>query len=157
MGKRGPSPAGKLTVLPTAQVARPNPPHGLTARARNLWRNIVSSLPPDHFRAGDLPLLREYCEAADRAKQAEELIRSLGILVACETQKVKGEDGQVQIVVTKWKANPAIAIKTAAAGTMISLAVRLRICNSSKSGGRSKDEPAKPASKRDGLMFGGKA
>ncbi len=110
-----------------------------------MWRRIVDELPADHFKAGDLPLLRDYCEAYDRSTQAETEIKRHGLTVL---------NGKGAL-----KANPAVAIKTAAAHTMKALAVALRLCASSrlttKQAGK-EEKPASTPSGRAGLMFGGK-
>jgi P27 family predicted phage terminase small subunit len=107
-----------------------------------MWRSIVDSLPADHFRAGDLPLLRDYCEAYDRSAQAETEIKRHGLTVL---------NGKGSL-----KANPAVAIKTAAAHTMKALAVALRLCANSRTTPKQAGKEEKPAttpSKRK--MFGG--
>lgn len=141
MGKRGPTPANKLTVLDRPLAKRLAPPQGLTPRARALWNTIVSSLPPEHFKSTDVPLLTAYVEAADLAKKAEGQIRKLGLIVA------GGNGGP--------KANPAVAIKTAQAGIMASLATKLGLCRSARRGADKDAQETQPKPKRAGLMFQG--
>lgn len=146
MGKRGPKPQQALTVAPEVgkhQPERPEPLPDMSNRARAMWRRIVADHPADHFKAGDLPLLRDYCEAYDRSVQAQKEIVVYGLMIPTGTGSIK--------------ANPACSIKTAAAHTMKALAVALRLCANSrttpKQAGK-KEEPV--ASKRSGLMFGGR-
>lgn len=140
MGKRGPKPAGKLTVLDKTIQKRISPPPGLSKRARSLWKSVVESVPADHFKQADIPLLVAYVEAADLAKKAEAQIRKLGLIVS------GGNGGP--------KANPAIAIKTAQAGIMASLATKLGLCRSARrKSDKNSNETPKP--KRSGLMFQG--
>ena len=111
----------------------------MTLRAKQIWKQIVKSLPPTHFRQGDFPLLRAYCEA-------ESLHHS-----AC--LKIQDEGAVLQGKVIK--ANPWVAIQTQTAHTMSQLATKLRLCANARispqDSGRQKDTPT---SKRQGLMFG---
>ena len=134
-----------MTAVPEVgkrQAERPNPLPGMNTRSRAMWRRIVASLPADHFQAGDLPLLRDYCEAYDRSAQAETEIKKHGLMVPTGTGSIKS--------------NPAVAIKTAAAHTMKALAVALRLCANSrmttKQAGK-EEKPAATPSKRK--LFGG--
>lgn len=142
------------------QPERVLPLPGMNTRARSMWKKIVDSLPAGHFQAGDLPLLRDYCEAYDRSAQAETEIKRHGLLVAAGSGLVisKGEDGKVSVEQMILKANPAVAIKTAAAHTMKALAVALRLCANSRMTPKQAGKEEKPAvaSTRAGLMFGGK-
>ncbi|MHC1788536.1 phage terminase small subunit P27 family [Solidesulfovibrio sp.] len=160
MGKRGPK-AARLATAPEVGKRQPErvlPLPGMNTRARSMWKKIVDSLPADHFQAGDLPLLRDYCEAYDRSAQAETEIKRHGLLVAAGSGLVisKSEDGKATVEQMTLKANPAVAIKTAAAHTMKALAVALRLCANSrmtpKQAGK-EEKPAATPSKRK--MFGG--
>jgi P27 family predicted phage terminase small subunit len=124
---------------------RPLPLPGMNTRARAMWRRIVESLPAGHFHDGDVALLRDYCEAYDRSVQAEGQIKKYGLMIPTGTGSLK--------------ANPAVAIKTAAAHTMKALAVALRLCANSRMSPKQAGKEEKPAatpSGRGGLMFGGK-
>lgn len=148
MGKRGRTgelemkAAGKLSVIEPKQAARPLPVPGMNRRARELWKRIVASLPAEHFRPGDLPLLRAYCEAdALHAKAAREIGKDGGV--------IKTGTGSL-------KASPWIAVQTAQAHTMSTLATKLRLATNARITGKGagKEDESKPASsKRSGLMF----
>lgn len=124
MGKRGKKPAGALKALDIKPVERVQAPADMSARDAKLFRAIVAGMPAEHFRPQDVPLLREYCEAAGRGRDAQEIIDTLGLLVP-------GAKGGM-------KANPAIAIRTAAAGVLAQLAVKLRLCPSARAAGGSR-------------------
>jgi P27 family predicted phage terminase small subunit len=142
MGKRGPTPGGKVAAVPAKLPERPRPPSGMTPRARARWREVVKGYAVDHFRAGDLPLLRAYCEAHDRAVRAEEALAKDG-------DYIEGALGGL-------KAHPACAVKIAAESLMAQLATKLRLCaNSRIDKHKAGKEKAEPHSKRAGLMFGG--
>lgn len=142
MGARGPKPSGKLSVIEPRENERISTPSGMKPRAKRLFEDIVRSLPAEHFKTADVPLLIEYCEAHDRAKAAEGLIRKHGMLVTTGNGALK--------------ANPAIAIKDAAVGVMASLGTKLGITRSARRGSDKSSKETAPKSKRDGLMFGGK-
>lgn len=144
MGKRGPKPAGKLSALPKPEKPKgpPSPPAGMSPRARARWREVVKGYAPDHFQAGDIPLLRAYCEAHDKAVRM---------------QKALDEDGDfIDSASGTKKAHPAHAIKLAAESLMAQLATKLRLCANSRISGKqaAKEKPAGKSS-REGLMFGG--
>lgn len=138
MGKRGPKSSGQLSVMPRTEATKPRPPQGMTPRARARWREIVKAYPAEHFRAGDLPLLRAYCEAQDRAIRAEEAL-------ARDGDYIEGAGGGL-------KAHPACAVKIAAESLMAQLATKLRLCANSRidkhKAGREKVEtPSAPGRK----------
>jgi len=100
---------------------------------------IVDNLPAAHFRRGDYPLLRAYCEAEALHYKATKMIDKEGAVL------------QGTVI----KQNPWVAIQTQTAHTMSQLATKLRLCaNSRLSRGQSGSEKGKK-SKREGLMFGG--
>lgn len=142
MGKRGPKPKGTLKALPTASKpisARPDPFTDMSTRAKKLWRDIVQDCAVDHFKAGDLPLLREYCEAYDISVMAKNAIKRNGVI------SVQGQ--------------AAFRVKNAAANTMKGLAQKMRLCASSRYGGYKPDaykgDKPKASNRRKNLMFNG--
>ena len=56
---------------------RPEPPRGLPKAEKDLWREIVKSVPAGHFDAGTLPLLEEYCRQIVMGRQAGKMVASL--------------------------------------------------------------------------------
>jgi len=53
-------PRTEFTVVPQLPAnSRPEPPPNLTERERELWSDIVGSMPPHHFGAQVTPLLRQ--------------------------------------------------------------------------------------------------
>lgn len=61
-----------IATFPT----RLKPPGTLSEPARKEFLRIVAAEAPDHFRASDLPLLEEYCEAAALARRAATELQS---------------------------------------------------------------------------------
>ena len=135
MGKRGPKPSGKLSVMEPKTAKRPGPPTGMSSRARGRWQAIVKDYAVDHFKAGYLPLLRAYCEA--------EALHFLAVEKCCETDDaavifVETQNGSVP------RENPWFKIMEKTAATMASLSTKLRICANSRISGRqaAKDKPS---------------
>lgn len=138
MGQRGPSSDKHLNVI-GPEDKRPDPPSGMTNRARNLWKTIVNNLPPTHFKRGDHPLLRSYCEADALHYKATQEINNEGAVFYGKTVK----------------ANPWVAIQTQTAHTMSQLATKLRLCANSRMSAKQGGSEKGKKSKREGLMFGG--
>ena len=113
MTQRGRKSAASLesVVLPHARQAPP--PKELTEAAATLWNDIVKSQPVDYFRPGDLPLLQAYCTSHDRKNQMDIMIAEQGVMF----------DGV---------AHPGLKVSRDEATLMNSLAVKLRLCQSSR-------------------------
>jgi hypothetical protein len=152
MGKRGPKAKEQsIGILPDGlSEKRPGPRKGMTPRAQRIWKEIVTSLPPTHFRPGDYPLLRAFCEA--------EALH----FIACE--KIEEEGGVIDrlgmtkegaVIVLGTKANPWVAIMVSQAGVKSQLATKLRLCaNARISPQKAGNEKQPPKTKRRGMMFG---
>lgn len=96
-----------------AKQRRPPAPKGMPTRARQLWTDIVATLPADYFTASDLPLLRQYCIASHLAEEAEEAI---------------SKDGAVM----ENRPHPMLKVLDAQTASMARLATKLRLCPSSR-------------------------
>jgi len=81
MGARGRRSSAELMLLQRAEevlvVRRPDPPDHLSDEARMEWREVVNSLPADHFCRGMHPLLEAYCRSAVAARVIDRLIQGL--------------------------------------------------------------------------------
>lgn len=102
----------RLTSAPSKLPLRPGPPRGLPRDASAIWRQIVADYPPKHFKGANLVLLENFCRARAFAKQCDEEIKKLGLLI----------DG---------KANPIVAMRTAAWAEQRACATKLRLAISS--------------------------
>lgn len=112
--KPGRESAASLSVVPIESQRRtPKAPAGLTASAAKLWEDIAHSLHADFFRPGDLPLLEAYCVAADRKRWIDAEILRDGMIL----------DGDP---------HPGLKMSRDEAGLMATLAVKLRLCQSSR-------------------------
>ena len=58
MPRRSAAALSLCVVTPLPMRKRPDPPAGISARQKALWREIVRSKSPDWFDAGSLPILR---------------------------------------------------------------------------------------------------
>lgn len=153
MGLRGPKSENGIHV-PGFSESRPSAPAGMTKRAKKLWGEIVESLPSSHFRPGDYPLLRAYCESEALHYQATQSIESEGAVVKTTKILNHGTENEEQITVSS-KPNPWVAIQTQTAHTMAQLAMKLRLCvNSRIKHNEERGGKAKSKSARRGLMFG---
>lgn len=86
---------------------------GLGPVGAGFLSDVVRSVPSDHFRPADSPLLRAYCKANERMSALEHLIAEQGLVF----------DGEV---------NPYAKALREEAKLMMSLAVKLRLCPSSR-------------------------
>ena len=79
--KRGRASAAQLSVVPISAGRKPvEPPSDLDPSATKLFRELVASLPPDHFVISDIPLLVSYCQAT--------IIRSDATKVSPRTENI---------------------------------------------------------------------
>ena len=67
--------------LPNAAAKRLSPPADLIGPEREVFLNTVLANHPDHFRAGELPLLSAYCRAVVREKVASGELQAAGYVV----------------------------------------------------------------------------
>jgi hypothetical protein len=152
MGKRGPKAKEQaIGILPNGlSEKRPGPRKGMTLRAQRIWKEIVSSLPPTHFRPGDLPILRAYCEAeALHFIACKKIAEEGGVIDRLALTK----DGDV--VVIGVKANPWVAIMVSQTGVKSQLGTKLRLfANTRITPQAAGKEKQFTKSKRKGMMFG---
>lgn len=69
--------AESLSIATVSIPQRPEPPEDLTPYAQKIWKDVVSTKPPEWFESDSFPLLRNYCEAA---YQADKLIKDINTL-----------------------------------------------------------------------------
>lgn len=140
MGARGPK-TENIKILNNIFKKRPSAPKRLPKISRTLWKQIVESLPADHFRESEFPLLEKYCIAEHIYWTSISKILS----------------GDVAIVTEKGYALPDVYLTVAnkQVQIQIALATKLRICpNSRVSQFKAAHEIETPKSTRRGLMFG---
>lgn len=143
MGKRGPKTGGIRRVIEPVKKQYPNPPPGTSKNARTVWLRITRAFEPDHFRPYQYDLLRVYCEAAAAHKKAMREVFKNGEVITQPNGVTKE--------------SPWIGISGKMGTTMTSLSTKLGLNVNSTLVARGKiKDTAKPKSKRDGLLFGGK-
>jgi P27 family predicted phage terminase small subunit len=145
MGLRGRKPKSEVGVLALTPRTRAKPPKGFPDKARGTWKRIVNSLPHDHFRLSDLPLLEKYCMADCIYWQAMQKVLDRGELAIVTEKGYSLPDIYLTV------ANKQVQIMTALSGKL-RLAPNSRISHSKA--GFEKEE--RPASTRAGLKFGGR-
>jgi phage terminase small subunit len=78
-----------------------------------LFRELVGSVDADHFRAGDVPLLRQYVEAIRLAEEAGDALRRDGAVIG-------------------GRASPWLVVSEKAQRSMVALSMRLRLSPQSR-------------------------
>lgn len=107
--------AESLSVAPIRAPERPPliAPTDLSPGARAVWKATVASVPAEHFRLGDTPLLKTFCEVSAMADQAAAELVSSGAVV-------------------NGKISPWITIQERSVRAQSTLALRLRLCPSAR-------------------------
>jgi len=153
MGKRGPVPEGQknaITVLPTTtRQPRPNPPHGMTARARNLFKRIVAGHPEGTFDPEAVVLLRGFCDAEDIHNQASKVLAKEGAVVEMVVGFMKQDVEGYREPLMKPMKNPWFGVKKDSLGSMCTTSRHL------KQRGVNTDSRKKPAATSGRKMFKG--
>lgn len=106
-----------------------------------LWRHIVDVHPRGYFQAGDVPLLRAYCEEYARRNRAERMLAEQGEVIETASGAVKR--------------NPWHEVLVNSNSSLSQLATKLRLCVNSRINAKAAGKhDEKPKPKRAGLMFG---
>jgi P27 family predicted phage terminase small subunit len=116
--KRGRKSAADVLAVVQLSGCRMDAPDHLTPEQVLEWRSIVDSLPANYFRPGDAPLLAAYCIAAAFYKAAAADMQARGLTMVDD----KGRE----------YVNPAHQVLTSQASSMAQMAVKLRLCPSSR-------------------------
>jgi hypothetical protein len=130
-----------LTLVHPRVDGRPNripPPEQLTGEQRRLFIAVVSSMPPEHFRPCDIPLLSVFVEALAMCQRAAREMEATG-------GPVLG-DG----------INPWFSVQQRAAKQVSTLSTRLRMSPQSRRGPKSVHRAGyRPPSAYDDLDLSG--
>jgi phage terminase small subunit len=81
MGSRGRKSSAELTLAARAAevlvARRPDPPDHLSDEGAAEWRDIVNSMPADHFSRATHPMLEAYCRHAVARRVIDQVIQGL--------------------------------------------------------------------------------
>lgn len=108
------STASLSVVAIDSKNARLQPPKDMSAPAKQLWVEIVNSLPGDRFHVSDGPLLSLYCSALARAAEAMKQLET-----AADPQWLKFADTHAKLAATlstKLRLNPQARLDRKVAG-----------------------------------------
>jgi P27 family predicted phage terminase small subunit len=141
MGARGRKPANHMMI---AEKKRPKPPKRLGRIGKAMWREIIGSYPPDHFRRSELFLLEKYCICEEIYWEAMDKVTECGLITTTETGY------QVQ--------NTYLSIANTQVKLQATLSTKLRIATNSRisaSKAGHEKEPIVNNSRRD-MLYDGK-
>lgn len=119
MGLRGPKPK-RLKIVSPAAPKRPDPPRGMSPKARAIWHRVTGAHAPNHFKPQHLDLLRMYCYYCVLEKDAELGAYREGIV----TKQINGgskESPYITIGIKAQAAAAALATKLAITVNAISV------------------------------------
>ena len=141
MGARGPKPSGHKLIL--LENKRPAPPKRLGKIGKAMWKQILNSYQPGHFRRSELFLLEKYCVCEEIYWQAMGKVTECGLVTTTETGY------QVQ--------NTYLNIANAQVKLQSTLATKLRIATNSRISGSKAEYEKEPFinSSRRGMMYEG--
>ena len=112
MGIRGRRSSAALAVVSDGIETRPAPPESLTPLEAEIWQGIVTEMPADWFKPGDLPLLKAYVQACAYVEQITTRVQ------AAIDAGVLGD--------------PVFNLRKSLVAEMAMLAVKLRLAQSSR-------------------------
>jgi len=154
MGARGPKPKSKLSVINPTKKKRPNPPFGMVARSRNLFKKIVNDNPVDTFSPELVILLAAFCDMENQRYLSTKKVEAYGVVIQNEVyipQNLATACDPDAIKQYTYIENPWYKVMKETTASLGALSAKLR------AGGvkTTKSEKKEPVSKRDGLMFNG--
>ena len=154
MGKRGPKPKGKLTVINPTAPKRPNPPFGMKPRARNLFKKIVNDTHVEAFNAEAVVMLAAFCDTENQRYLATKKVEEYGAIMQKEVvipAALIDPDAPEAEKQYTYVENPWYKIMKETAAGMCTLSAKLRASGIKTT----KSKPKEVADPREGLMFNG--
>lgn len=133
MGARGKASGAALAVVEVDAAQRQPAPDTLDEAEAGIWSSIMGSLPADWFRPSDWPILAAYCQTAVQYEKATTELRGVPLTLTADNGRIYR--------------HPLLAIQHTAALRLAALAVKLRLCPSSRmrqdaTGANGKQQPA---------------
>jgi phage terminase small subunit len=120
------SAASLAVVAQAAPSKRLKPRSGLPPEVKLIWESLVASMPDEHFRATDAPLVEQYAQAIALARQAYANLNEEGPVVA-------------------GRANPWLVVLEKAHRSSVALSMRLRLSPQSRMDRKSVKETTRSA------------
>lgn len=153
MGKRGPKPKGKLSVVNPTVKKRPRPPFGMVQRARNLFKRVVGENRADAFDSESVVMLATFCNIENQNYLATKKVEEYGAIIqneVCvpsdlttwEDSELSKQDKQYTYVENPWY---KIMKETASSLCTISAKLRASGIKTAKTKGKIKEVPIVPA------------
>ena len=133
------NPSNRPKPDPVKASGEPNPPEWLGDYAKEIWHQVIASMPPNFYASADEMILASYCQAANMARRASIEIEEKGITIT---------NAQKNVV-----RNPASAVLSDAMAKITSIGNNLGLDPSARqamgitAGRGSKDGKEKPSSK----------
>jgi len=137
MGESGAG-SKQLKQLRINSAKRIEPPPSITPAAKEVWAEIVNSLPANYFVDSDISLLHTYCEAYINVMTAQEMLKTVPWVFI---------DGKGMEQKTKW-----FDILKNQQSIIGILCTKLRLAPSSRIDETNKNPTIKPISKRGDLL-----
>lgn len=97
---------------------RLSPPTGLSAAEQFVWNEMVNSCDAEHFIPSDVPLMIGFCQSFVQQQRAMEQLKVHDLFILSDNGKVAQ--------------HPLVAVHKSFSGTVSNLAMRLRICPSTR-------------------------
>ncbi len=136
MASKGRKSAASLAVVPTSSVGRIRPPAGLPESVKDVFADIVASMPADHFIRADAPLLVEYSTMIITARQAAEAMNQEGLVVG-------------------GRPSPWLTVQEKAQRMITALSLRLRLCPQGRVSAAKAGNRIQPGTGGRGITFEG--
>ena len=107
--------SAQLSIVPSIDIQRPEPPEELTAEQAEVWRTTCNALRADWFKPETWPLLAQFCRHVSYARL---------VAKAIEAADPKADIGHF---------NRLLVMHEREGGAMISVATKLRLTKQSSS------------------------
>ena len=104
-----------MKIIPRKRIP---PPSGLDAAEKFVWNEMVNSCDAEHFIQSDVPLMIGFCQAFVQQQRAMEQMKDQPMFIMSDNGKVAQ--------------HPIVSVHKSLSGTVSNLAMRLRICPSTR-------------------------
>ena len=105
----------EMKIIPRKRIS---PPNGLSAAEKFVWNEMVNSCDAEHFIPSDVPLMIGFCQTFVQQQRAMEQMKEMPFFIIADNGKVTQ--------------HPIVSVHKSLSGTLSNLAMRLRICPSTR-------------------------